>query len=107
AAADWATAWQASEPPALTYWSAPHFVQIYDHRWTGQEGTYTFEDMLADLFLACTQKPTTATAVRRKLDLPLPAEGIQEIFQDFQQRGLMFLDGQFALALALPGVKSR
>jgi ribosomal peptide maturation radical SAM protein 1 len=107
AVADWSKAWQAGGPPALTYWSAPRFVQIYDQRLQGQEGTYTFEDTLADLFLACAQKPTTATAVRRKLDLPLPAEGIQEIFQEFQRRGLMFLDGQFALALALPGVKSR
>jgi ribosomal peptide maturation radical SAM protein 1 len=107
AVADWSKAWEAGEPPALTYWSAPHFVQIYDQRRPGQEGTYTFEDTLADLFLACTHRPTTATAVRRKLDLPLPAEGVQEIFQEFQQRGLMFLDEQFALALALPGVKSR
>jgi len=107
AAADWSKAWQAGEPPALTYWSAPHFVQIYDQRRPGQEGTYTFEDTLADLYLACTGRPTTAAAVRRKLNLPLPAAGVQELFQEFQQRGLMFLDGQFALALALPGVKSR
>jgi ribosomal peptide maturation radical SAM protein 1 len=107
AAADWSEAWRAAEPPTLTYWSAPHFVQIDDQRRRGQEGTYTFEDTLADLFLACTHRPTTAIAVRRKLDLPLPADGIQEIFQEFRQRGLMFLDGQFALALALPGVKSR
>jgi ribosomal peptide maturation radical SAM protein 1 len=107
AAADWSKAWQAGEPPVLTYWSGPHFVQIDDQRRQGQDGTYDFEDMLADLFLACTHRPTTATAVRRKLDLPLPAEGIHEIFQEFQRRGLMFLDGQLALALALPGVKSR
>src|SRR5215831_5367801 len=107
AVAEWSKAWQADEPPVLTYWSAPHFVQIYDQRRRGQEGTYTFEDTLADLYLACTGRPTTAAAVRRKLDLPLPAEGVQELFQEFQQRGLMFLDGQFALALALPGVKSR
>ena len=107
AAAGWSEAWQAGEPPALTYWSAPHFVQIYDERLPGHEGTYTFEDTLADLYLACAHRPTTATAVRRKLDLPLPVEGVQEMFGEFQRRGLMFLDGQFALALALPGVKSR
>ena len=107
AAAGWSEAWQAGEPPALTYWSAPHFVQIYDERLPGHEGTYTFEDTLADLYLACAHRPTTATAVRRKLDLPLPVEGVQEMFGEFQRRGLMSLDGQFALALALPGVKSR
>jgi hypothetical protein len=37
----------------------------------------------------------------------LPTEAIQEIFEEFQQRGLMFIDEQFVLALALPAVKSR
>jgi ribosomal peptide maturation radical SAM protein 1 len=103
----WSGAWRADKPPAMTYWSAPRFVQIGDHRQPGQEGTYTFEDTLADLYLACTDKPTTAAAVRRKLNLRLPSEAIQEIFGEFQQRGLMFLDGELALALALPAVKSR
>jgi len=57
--------------------------------------------------MACSDRPTTAAAVRRKLGLRLAEEDIHEVFQEFQQRGLMFLDGQFALALALPGVKSR
>jgi hypothetical protein len=46
-------------------------------------------------------------AVRRKLGLHLPTAAIQELFGAFQERGLMFLDGQFALALALPAVKAR
>jgi ribosomal peptide maturation radical SAM protein 1 len=103
----WRDACLTDTPPTLTYWSAPHFVQICDHRQQGQDGTYTFEDTLADLYLACSGKPTTAAAVRRKLDLRLPAEAVQEIFAEFGQRGLMFLDGRFALALALPGVTSR
>jgi hypothetical protein len=91
----------------LQYWSAPHFIQIYDERKKGEGGTYTFEDTLADLYLACNNRPTTATAVRRELGLHLSAEAIQEVFEEFQQRGLMFLDGQFALALAIPTVKGR
>jgi hypothetical protein len=91
----------------LKYWSAPHFIQIYDERNQGQGGTYTFEDTLADLYLACSNRPTTAAAVRRELDLHLPAEAVQEVFEEFQKRGLMFLDGQFARALALPAVKAR
>lgn len=107
ATADWSSAWRADEPPALKYWSAPHFIQIYDERLPGQEGTYTFEDTLADLYLACCNQPTTAAAVRRALDLSLPVEDVQEIFEEFRKRGLMFLDGQFALALALPAIKAR
>jgi ribosomal peptide maturation radical SAM protein 1 len=107
AVAAWSEAWEAETPPRLTYWHAPGFVQIRDQRHQGQDGTYTFEDTLADLYMACTNRPTTAAAVRRKLDLRLPEDDIQEIFGEFERRGLMFLDGEFALALALPAVKSR
>ena len=107
AAADWSSAWRADSAPVLKYWSAPHFVQIYDERQPGQGGTYTFEDTLADLYLSCGSRPTTAAAVRRKLGLQLPVEAVQEVFEEFQKRGLMFLDGPLALALALPAVKGR
>jgi ribosomal peptide maturation radical SAM protein 1 len=106
-AADWFSAWQAGPRPVLKYWSAPHYVQVYDERTPGEGGTYTFEDTLADLYLACVSKPTTAAAVRRELNLRLPAEEIHEVFQEFQQRGLMFLDGPYALALALPALSGR
>ena len=104
---DWSSAWRADRPPVLKYWSAPHFIQIYDERQQGHGGTYTFEDTLADLYLACINRPTTAAAVRRELDLHLSTEAVQDVFKEFQTRGLMFLDGQFALALAQPAVKAR
>ncbi len=107
AAEHWSRAWRDDGPPALKYWSAPHFVQIYDERERGQEGSYTLEDTLADLYLACINRPTTAAAVRRSLDLHLPAEGIQEVFEEFQRLGLMFLDEQFVLSLAVPAVTGR
>ncbi len=107
AVAAWSRGWLSDSPPRLTQSSAPHFVQIADQRHQGQDGTYEFEDTLADLYLACSDRPTTAAAVRRKLDLRLPEPAIQEIFAEFERRGLMFIDGQFALALALPAVKSR
>lgn len=107
AVAAWSEAWSAEKPPSLTYWSAPHFVQIRDQRWPEHMGTYTFEDTLADLYLACVTRPTTAAAVRRQLSLSLSAEAIQEVFVEFRDRGLMFLDGRFAVALALPAIKLR
>lgn len=107
AVAGWSDSWQAKTTPTLKYWAAPHFVQICDGRRQGRDGTYTFEDTLADLYLACVDKPTTAAAVRRKLGLRLSAEAVREIFDEFRRRGLMFLDGEFALALALPAAGSR
>jgi ribosomal peptide maturation radical SAM protein 1 len=107
AADEWFRAWQDGSPPVLKYWSAPGFVQIYDERQRGQGGSYTLEDALADLYLACINRPTTAAAVRASLGLDLPTEGIQELFEEFQKLGLMFLDGQFVLALAVPAVAGR
>jgi ribosomal peptide maturation radical SAM protein 1 len=107
AVAAWSDAWLADRRPTLTHLSAPHFVQICDQRHQGQDGTYNFEDTLADLYMACSNRPTTAAAVRRKLGLSLPEEDIQEVFREFERRGLMFLDDHFAVALSLPAVKSR
>jgi ribosomal peptide maturation radical SAM protein 1 len=107
AVADWSAAWESGRPPTLKYWSAPGFLQIYDERHEELQGTYTFEGTLADLYLACSNGPATAGAVRRSLGLHLPAEAVQEVFGEFSQRGLMFLDGPFALALAVPAVKGR
>jgi ribosomal peptide maturation radical SAM protein 1 len=104
---DWTVAWQADTPPALKYWSAPHHVQIHDGRQPGHEGSYTFEGTVADLYLACADRPTTARAARDKLGLRLPVEEIEEVFREFQRRGLMFLDGSLALALALPVAQQR
>jgi ribosomal peptide maturation radical SAM protein 1 len=103
----WNEAWKADRPPVLTYWSAPGFLQIYDGRHPGREGTYTFEGQLADIYLACSDRPSTAPAVRDRLALDLPVEAVQEAFTEYRRRGLMFLDGSLALALALPAVAGR
>jgi hypothetical protein len=107
AVADWSEAWTADPPPVLTYWSAPGFLQIYDGRYPGREGTYSFEGALADIYLACSDRPTTAAAVRDKLKLDLPVSAVQDAFDQFQRRGLMFGDDSLTLALALPAVTGR
>ena len=104
--AAWTRAWSAI-PPRLTSWSAPDFVQIYDARHAGREGTYTFEGTLARIYQAVSDRPATAAAVRRRLDLADPVEAIEEIFRDFASCGLMFVDGPFALALAVPAAPGK
>jgi ribosomal peptide maturation radical SAM protein 1 len=107
AAEDWMARWKVDERPTLTYWFSPGFLQIYDGRHVGHEGTYTFEDELAKIYVACSDRPVTAAAVQEKLNLDLPMEAIQEAFVEFQKRGLMFLDDSLALSLALPAVPGR
>jgi ribosomal peptide maturation radical SAM protein 1 len=107
AVADWNAASTPGPPPELTYRSAPGFLQIYDGRYPQRRGTYTFEGTLAEIYLACVDRPTTATAVRAKLGLRLPVGAVADAFVEFQRRGLMFLDGSLAVALALPAVHGR
>lgn len=95
----WSTAWPA---PSLTFWSSPGLVQIYDTRHDGGEGTYTFEGPLADLYAACSDRPITAAAARDRIGATLTEPQIHEAFAEFAQRGLMLLDDNLALALALP-----
>ncbi|NUT99071.1 MAG: RiPP maturation radical SAM protein 1 [Saccharothrix sp.] len=107
AVAAWRRRWEEATPPALVYRSAPGYLEIYDLRHPGREGTYTFRDTLADIYLACTERPTTAAAVRNRLDLDLPVRAIEDAFEQFQERGLMFLDDNLALSLALPATPGR
>jgi ribosomal peptide maturation radical SAM protein 1 len=107
ALAAWADAWRAEPRPALTYRSAPGFLQIHDTRHPGRGGTYAFEGALADIYLACTDRPATAAAVRERLRLDRPDGFVEEAFQEFGRRGLMFRDGTLAVALALPAVAGR
>lgn len=103
----WSRAWRDTEPPALKYWSAPHVVQIHDSRLPGREGSYTFEGVLADIYLACVDRPITAPAVQRVLGPHVGIDTVTEAFDEFRQRGLMFLDGPRALSLALPAAAQR
>jgi hypothetical protein len=45
--------------------------------------------------------------VAERLEHRLPVEGVQEAFDEFGKRGLMFLDGTLGLALALPAGATR
>jgi hypothetical protein len=103
----WQAAWSGDERPSLTYRSTPGFLQIYDGREPGREGTYTFHGTVADIYLACGDRPTTASAVREKIRGEPPLELVHEVFDEFRRRGLMLVDGSLALALALPAIAGR
>jgi hypothetical protein len=91
----------------LKYWSAPGFLQIYDGRQAGSEGTYTLSGTTAEVYLATTGRPTTASAVRRRLGLAEPVAVVEDLLRAFAGRGLMLLDDGYALALAVPATRGR
>ena len=96
--AAWQAAWERQ--PALTYRAAPGLIRIDDQRHPGSTGTYTFRGRLAEIYLACSERPASAAAVARRLGLP---EGYAEdAFREFAHRGLMFADDDRSVSLALP-----
>jgi hypothetical protein len=107
AVGEWSTAWKAEKPPVLAYQSSPGLVRIIDGRPGRNLGTYTFRDPLAAIYLDCSDRPRTADAVRRRLGLECPVGDVEKAFHGFQERGLMFLDGDLALALAIPAMPGR
>jgi ribosomal peptide maturation radical SAM protein 1 len=104
---EWSRVWASGTVPVLTYRSSPDLLRIYDGRHPGREGTYTFHGFLAAIYLACVDRPTTAAAVRAKLGPDLTIGAVRDAFAQFEERGLMFLDGNLALALALPATRGR
>jgi ribosomal peptide maturation radical SAM protein 1 len=103
----WQQRWTGGDRPALTYWSAPGFLQIHDERVPGAEGTYTFEGDLAAIYLACSDRPMSAAVVHAAITPALTVAQVAEVCTEFARRGLLMLDGDQALALALPAIGGR
>jgi hypothetical protein len=98
----WTAAWSGEDRPELQWWHAPGFLQIEDLRRPDEPGTHTFEDPLASIYLACSDRPTKAAWVREQLGLPHAEEEVAEVLDEFCRRGLMMRDGNLFLALAIP-----
>ena len=107
AVAEWQDAWRGGAKPVLTHRSAPHFVEIYDGRRPGHEGTYTFSGTAADVYLACADRPISAAAVHDRLGRTVPVAGVEEMIAELARLGLIFRDGPTALSLSLPAIPGR
>jgi ribosomal peptide maturation radical SAM protein 1 len=98
----WREAWRRPAQPSLRWWHTPGLLQIEDQRRVGDGGIHSFEDPLARLYLACSDKPMKAGKLRADLELPYSTEEVSEVLEQFCERGLMMRDDDLFLALALP-----
>jgi ribosomal peptide maturation radical SAM protein 1 len=103
----WSGLWHDGVGPVLRSRSSPGYLQIYDTRDADKVGTYTFRGELADIYAACMDRPRSAAAVVQELELRRTVGSVESIFAEFQQRGLMFRDGDWTLSLAIPAVRGR
>jgi ribosomal peptide maturation radical SAM protein 1 len=102
----WRKTWQETQPE-LTYWFAPGLLQIYDGRGPDRKRSYTFRGKAAEVYVACSERPRSAAAVHDELALDVEVEEVRGLFDEFEQLRLMMLDGEHALALALPAIAGR
>jgi len=98
----WREAWNNTPRPTLTFWSTPGFLQIEDRRAPDTAGTYTFENPLAALYVACSDRARGITDLNASLSLGRPEPEIEEALNGFVDRGLMMRDGRQFLSLGLP-----
>ena len=103
----WAAAWDAPVPPRLTYRAEPGLLQIDDHRRPDRTVAHAFEGPRADLYLALGERPRTLAAVHRELGLGEPLGWLGEVLEGWRDQGLVFVDEDRVLALALPAASEQ
>ncbi|MAE94382.1 MAG: B12-binding domain-containing radical SAM protein [Deltaproteobacteria bacterium] len=104
---EWKARWRAAPRPRLLYRSTPGLVQIEDERQPDPPRTYRLEGPLAELYLACSERPRRVPALARKLELADPEQEIEGALDLFCEEGLMMRDGDLFLSLALPATPNR
>lgn len=104
---DWRAAWAEGQRPALRFWSSPGYLHIEDQRRAEDAGSYTFEDDLATLYVACSDAPRTPSSLCATLGGRHDAAGIAGALDEYCARGLMMHDQGSYLSLALPANPAR
>lgn len=107
---DWKTRWRSAARPELHYRSTPGLVEVKDAREPDKPVSYHLEGPLAELYIACSERPRRAAALAGELALAdsgyLAGEiaGALDLFCD---KGLMMRDDGLYLSLALPATPNR
>lgn len=96
----WRAAWRSERVPSLLSFSSPGHLRIEDRRSPSAEGAYVFDGELADIYMACFDRPTAIHSVADRLGLA--HERVSEAISEFESRGLMMVEDRSALSLATP-----
>ncbi|WP_176936845.1 RiPP maturation radical SAM C-methyltransferase [Bradyrhizobium brasilense] len=96
----WHRAHSEGDRPTLEYRYSDNFLQIDDRRHLGSDGTFTFEDAFARLYIGMTHSPRTIEQLRAASTLD--DRDFDTAIEQFCAQGLAMRDGSHLLALALP-----
>ncbi len=106
----WRERWHRGERPQLRYRATPGLVEIEDARQPGDPVVYHLEGPLAELYVACSDRPHRPEALAKNLSLEDPAPSEEEVagaLDLFCEKGLMMRDDGLFLSLALPATTHR
>lgn len=102
----WQQAWESSPRPVLVYQRAPDWIQVIDRRDVDNPRGYTFHDLEAMVYEACSETEHTPERVAAHLQETrgdnVPAKAVEEMLERFCALGLAIQEGRHFLSLALP-----
>lgn len=96
----WRGAHEAGPKPTLKALVGPDFLRIEDGRGIGSNGIYELDGLMGKVYHALMEKPTTAKKVA--IESGETEEQVLEAMKAFEERGLVFREGDSFLALAVP-----
>jgi ribosomal peptide maturation radical SAM protein 1 len=103
----WQKAWSTGEQPSLRFWSSPDLLVVEDRRTPASPLSYTFEEPVASVYLACSDRPRTAAGARETARLDLSERDVGEALRELEACGLVMQDGDRFVSLAVPATPGR
>jgi len=102
----WKQAWSSAAPPFLLYQRGASRLTITDGRQPGAPRIFSFGELAALVYEYCTPAPCTPGQIVHSLDqtpgLEVDQTAVRGVLDEFESLGLMLVENQHYLSLALP-----
>lgn len=102
---EWDRHWTPGSHGSLRYERGPGYLRLRDRRGATPHRDIFLDDIEADLYLACLTGATPAAAsalLARERAVSIDAGEVRELLEELTRARLMFREGDWFLALALP-----
>jgi hypothetical protein len=107
----WKSLWKTDNPPILVYQKVFDGVRVIDKRNPNSDELFFYTDWLADVFLACVDRPVSIANIQAKISKETGRElSLNEVSAGLDRlicRDLVFEESGLYLALPLPLRKGR
>jgi ribosomal peptide maturation radical SAM protein 1 len=105
--ASWKENWKSGRATKMTFSVVPGYLRIDDGRRLEAPVSSTFDDPMASIYAACSDKPRSASSLHSELGNGITLSIVEDALHDFCVRGLMVRQGEVYLSLAIPSTPDR